>query len=296
MTLMVALVGGQPLPNLLPARHYRPDDLLLVYTSTTKGVYERLMATLKEETTIHELKTDAYDIVTIVEDLNNKLDLPELAKQSTVFNLTGGTKAMVLAAYQVAQLHSSPILYLESEGKYSRVYHYVWQNQQLKAVSNEILPECVKLEDLLNVYLGPGLWQELGPDRSEGSSFEVALAETLRSYGYEVMIGISALGGQVEIDVAMRFGNQFGIIEAKMGDNGKKLDGIKQLSNAVRHLGTYTQTFYTITVPPSRSHTAITDASRIQVISLPEYVRGADRLSPNEEATFIASVDKAMKG
>jgi hypothetical protein len=42
MTLMVALVGGQPLPNLLPARHYRPDSILMVYTQTTKKMYENL--------------------------------------------------------------------------------------------------------------------------------------------------------------------------------------------------------------------------------------------------------------
>src|SRR5438128_2012628 len=103
MTVMIALVGGQPLPNLLPARHYRPDSIILAYTQTTKRVYEKLKDTLQQETAVYGLETGAYNIVSIVETLNEKLETPEFANQELVFNLTGGTKAMALAAYQVAQ-------------------------------------------------------------------------------------------------------------------------------------------------------------------------------------------------
>ncbi len=44
-TTMVALVGGQPLPNLLPVKHYRLDAVILLYTDTTRKVYERLCQT-----------------------------------------------------------------------------------------------------------------------------------------------------------------------------------------------------------------------------------------------------------
>ncbi len=295
MTVMVALVGGQPLPNLLPARYYRPGDVLLVYTQTTAQVFNRLKATLQKEATIHELESDAYNIVAIAKALNNKLEEPELASHPPEFNLTGGTKAMALAAYQVAQQRSAPILYLESEGKQSRIYHYSWEHQQLRASSSELLPEIVTLSDLLNVHLGPGEWEEQGPGHSEGSSFEIALAEALRSHGYEVMIGVKAMNGQIDIDVAMRFNNQYGIIEAKTGESGKKFDGIKQLSNAVRHLGTYAQTFYAINVPPEPAHEAIAIASRIQIISLTNYTRGANTLAPQDARTLISIVDKALK-
>lgn len=296
-TMMIALIGEQPLPNLLPVRHYRPSDVLFIYTKRTKQVYDRLKATLQQEASVSGLETDAYDIVAIVEALDKQLERrPELASQPAVFNLTGGTKAMALAAYQVAQQRNAPVLYLQSEGKHSRVYHYTWEHQKLQASSNELLPGCATLRDLFDLHFGPGEWQELGPGRHEGSPFEVALSETLRLHGYETMLGVRAMNGQIDIDVAARFENQFGIIEAKMGEKGRRLDGIKQLSTAARHLGTYTQSFYAITVPPESAHEAITIAARIQVISLPGYVRGAATLTHDDEMKLVSIVEKALKG
>ena len=87
MTMMVALVGGQALPNLLPARFYRPSSMLLVYTQTTKEKYERLKTALEQETIIYGLETDAYNIVKITEVLNQKLDNPEFTTQALLFLL-----------------------------------------------------------------------------------------------------------------------------------------------------------------------------------------------------------------
>ncbi|HVB24670.1 MAG TPA: DUF1887 family CARF protein [Ktedonobacteraceae bacterium] len=247
MTLMVALVGDQTLPNFLPIRHYKPDNVLLVYTTRTESKYKQLKSALQQETTIFglDLKSNSHETEAITKTLKDMFETEELASQKAEFNLTGGTKPMSLAAYQIAQQYEAPVFYLESEGKHSRVYHYTWENQQLKAASNELLPECATLKDLFNLHFGIGNWQETGVGRKEGSPFEAALANALQAHGYEVMIGVNAMG-QIDIDVAMRYENQFGIIEAKMGKNGSKLDGIKQLNNVLRHLGTYTQPFYAI--------------------------------------------------
>ena len=64
--VMVALVGGQPLPNLLPVRQDKPEGVLLVYTQRTAQVAGRLSATLKDETQVFEVETEAYDIPKIV--------------------------------------------------------------------------------------------------------------------------------------------------------------------------------------------------------------------------------------
>ena len=203
---------------------------------------------------------------------------------------------MSLAAYQVAQQRSAPMMYLQGEGKHTRVYHSIWKYQQLRSTNNELLPECITLQDVFDLYLGPGNWHEYGSRRNEGSPFEDALAATLRIHGYEVMIGVHTMNGQIDVDIAVRTGNQYGIIEAKMGENGRRLDGIKQLSTAARHLGTYSQTFYVITVPPQPAHTAITDASNIQVVSLPGYDRTTNVLPPAEVTVLLDKIGKALKG
>src|SRR5579883_2604366 len=138
MTLMVALVGEQPLPNLIPVRHYHPESLLLIYTNKTEPTYRRLKAVLEKETQVDGLETEAYNIITIVENLKDKLDGTGLSAQDIEFNLTGGTKAMSLAAYQVAQQRGSPVLYMESEGRNNRMYRYNWENHEFRFSSADL--------------------------------------------------------------------------------------------------------------------------------------------------------------
>lgn len=295
MTLMIALVGEQLLPNFLPVRHYLPEETLFVYTERTRPHYEKLAAVLQNKTHVIELKTDPYDIGKISHALRSKLTSPEHARKSLQFNITGGTKMMSLAAYQIAQEFKAPLFYLQSEGKQNRVYHYSWENRQLLASSNEIMPECIQLSNFFNLHLGLQNWKAVGTTNAEGGPLEEAIALTLQANGYEVMAGVKALGNQIDIDVAIRCENRFAIFEAKLGEIGRKLDGIKQLSNAVRHLGTYTSTFYVITVPPSESHDAITTASRIQVVSLRAYEGGAKSLGPEDTSTLLEAANKVMK-
>jgi hypothetical protein len=164
-------------------------------------------------------------------------------------------------------------------------------------MSTDLISACVELTDFLNVHLGPGNWRQLGAGRQEGSPFEIAIAAALEPpFVDEVMIGVKALNGQIDLDVIVRLGNQFGIIEAKAGNNGGQLDGIKQLSNAGRHLGTYTQQLYVITVEPNTAHQAIVEASRFQVVSLPEYRLGEQGLTANDSQRIIEAVKMALQG
>lgn len=296
MTIMIALVGEQPLPNFLPVRYYQPGNLLLIYTARTRQKYEYLKVTLQKDVTVYGLETDAYDIPKIAKAIHEELDrIAPFSSKQLVFNLTGGTKTMSLAAYQIAQLRNAPMMYLQSEGKNTRVYHYAWENQQLRSTNNELLPECISLHDVFDLYLGPGNWQEDGSGRCEGSPFEDVLADVLRANRYEVMVGVHTMNGQIDVDVAVRSSNQYGIIEAKMGENGRKLDGIKQLSTAVRLLGTYSQTFYVITVLSQPAHTAITEASNIQIISLSGYDRVTNILPSEDAEELLRRVGKALK-
>src|SRR6266487_3590469 len=205
MALMIALVGEQPLPNFLLARHEHPDALLLVYTLKTEPIYKKLKAALKSETAIYELPTDPYNVIAIIKDLKDKLTEQELAShQSLVFNLTGGTKAMSLAAYHVAQQRSASIVYMESEEKHNQVFRYKWKEQQLQEPTDNILPECIELKDFFNMHLGlmKMKWHVDGPSRTEGGLLERAVGEVLRSHGYEVMMGVKIMKEQVDIDVA----------------------------------------------------------------------------------------------
>lgn len=295
MTLMVALVGGQSLPNLLPVRHYHPESILLVYSKKTQEVYERLRAVLQQETQVYGLETDAYDIPAIVEKLNEILESPPLATHPPLVNLTGGTKPMSLAAYQVAQQQNAPMIYIESERKPIFMYRYTWSGQELQSASPETLSEYIRLKDFFDVQLGVNRWSQQPPTLNDGGYFELALADALRSHGYEIMTSVRAMGGQVDIDVAVCYENQFGILEAKLGNQGRNLHGIQQLSTNGQFLGIYTRRFYVITVNSSYSHEEISKAANIQIISLPGYDQNTHTLSEDDVKTFIGEIDKVFK-
>ncbi|NTW03804.1 MAG: hypothetical protein HGA19_21445 [Oscillochloris sp.] len=73
MTVMIALIGGQPLPNLLPVRHYKPEAVLLVYTDAMQHIYDRLLRTLQGDTLVYGMNADAYDIAAIERQIEQKL-------------------------------------------------------------------------------------------------------------------------------------------------------------------------------------------------------------------------------
>lgn len=304
MALMIALIGEQPLPNFLLARHEHPNALLLVYTTPkTEPVYNNLEAalkSLKSETKIYGLTTDPYNVIAVIKDLEDKLKeltKPEyITHQPLVFNLTGGTKAMSLAAYHVAQHYNdASIVYMESEGKDNQIFRYEWKQQQLQFKDSIMLPECVQLKDFFNIHLGLKKWHVDGPSPTDGGLLERAVGDALASHGYEVMMGVKIMKDQVDIDVAIRSSNQFGIIEVKAGEEGRGLKGIQQLSTAKRHLGTFTQQFYVINVTATPSQNEIVEAANINVISLLDYRKGATSLSARDTKELIKRVDEIFK-
>jgi hypothetical protein len=275
----------------LPIRHYHPDSTLLAYTSTTQSVFERLQATLVPMQT-QGIEVDAYSIDKTIEKLRSEAQKWE--PKQLIFNLTGGTKAMALAAYYVAADLNARFLYLESEGRKSRAYHYSFKDGGLCSDFNELLPPCISIEDFLNVYLGKNAWKEEGFSRDEGGPFEEAIGRVLESE-FEVKAGVKSHDGQLDIDLVIGLDNQFGIIEAKAGGKGGKLDGVKQLSTNGRLLGTYTRQFYMIDQPPNKTHRTLIEATQIKVLPLTSY-RASGRLSDDDRHTLIQKVRSELVG
>ena len=147
---MVALIGEQPVPNLLPIRHDQPSDVLLVWTTRTKQVAERLANLLKRDAAVFECEVDPYDITAIYQELHQKITTLGWPPAELVFNLTGGTKTMAFAAYQLAlDKVGCQFLYLESEGGKSRLRQYGFENSLATLERDEIIPAAIKLADYL---------------------------------------------------------------------------------------------------------------------------------------------------
>lgn len=312
MTTMIALVGDQTLPNFLPVLHFKPDNVIFIYTTRTRQTFENLSTVLeKQKPNVYGMETDPYAIEAITSDLNRGLEkLSEVTTQPLVFNLTGGTKTMCLAAYQVAAQLNVPVIYFQSEGRQSAVDWYSWQNHQLCHERREQLPEYLCLSDMLDLQLGSGKdatgknrWEEKEPTIEKdtyGHLFEKAIAQALRDHTYEVMCSVKGKNNQIDVDVMIGYGNQVGIIEAKTSKKGEITDlrSTKQLSAAMRYLrGTYIQQFLVINGKPSSDLQMMCEILNITIICLPNYKSGPSSFSLSQEdtETLLATVDKTMK-
>lgn len=291
---MVALIGEQPIPNLLPIKYERPESALLVRTARTKPVSQRLEKVLKNNTLIYFCEVDdPYSIADVYQQLSCKID--ELGWLSTelVFNLTGGTKPMALAAYQVALDKMSEFLYLESERGKSLLRRYKFEGNLATLKHEEIVPSIISIADYLSVHL------DNYQVRDFSEAFEKVLFEILRNEVDEVIAAVKDLTGTLDLDLVVRVNNQVGIIEVKTGRKAKKKEGIDQLNTAGGRafLGTYTKKFLIVDCSweNSTNLSELAVARNIEVIQLPSYGQ-TNQLSDNDKKHLIQTLKTFLGG
>ena len=286
MKVMISLVGDQPIPNLLILRYEQPEEAVLVFTDKTKEVTKRLHNLLKE-IKIHPLHTDPYDVQKVHEDLESFIKSQNWRSEGLIFNLTGGTKPMVLAAYQIARELRAPFLYLQSERKRSLLYCYEFEAGEYCKKCEKILPELINIDDYLQAYLGKPPQKRTKPRDEFGHIFEENIADALKEIGLEVKVGVN-LAGALEVDLVVRRENQVGVIQAKTGEKARKKAGLDQLNAACeqRYLGTYTAKMLVINEKWDETLSnlrELAEAWRITVIELPSFTKASRCLSAQDK-------------
>ncbi|MGC8879889.1 MAG: hypothetical protein ACP5R2_11760, partial [Anaerolineae bacterium] len=234
MTTMIALVGEQPIPNLLPVRYLKPEALALVYTRRTEPVAKRLQRLLAK-TKIHPVEiSDAYRVA----EIRDRIQTIIAGQSDLLFNLTGGTKTMAFAAYDLARQSRSPFLYFQTEGPHGRdqrslLYRYAWQGDEAELEERIELSEAlITLDDYLSAHFDG--YKITGFSTDQGGILERAVHAALKEYVDEIIAGVRPHGmkDQIEIDLAVRCDNQVGFIEVKEGGGESGKDAIDQLTTA----------------------------------------------------------------
>ena len=280
MTTLLSLIGEQPIPNLLPVRALQPDENILVYTGRTKPVARRLRKLISGSSDLkNDLQVAPYDFEGALRAMQRRLEgVPDV-----IFNLTGGTKMMALAAYALASQRQANFVYLESEKHRAILYRYAYANGLPHRLQKEVLPPLISAADYLNAHL-PG-FRETGystDDRgglTSGGAFERAIHRALQTRFDEVLVGVRPEGvaNQIEIDLVIRCGNQVGIAEIKLGggDSGKRgLDQLK-MAGGREYLGTYTTQFMIVARRYLSSKIETLARQRgVNVVYVPEYRDG----------------------
>lgn len=273
MKILVLLIGEQIIPNLLPLKYIKPDAAVAVFSGFSKKGYERLEKVMGDKIKLHPCQVDAYNIDAIIPVLTETLS-GWGTPHELIFNITGGTKPMSIAAYLTAGQFNAPVIYFQTEGKRSRVLRYEFRDGRSVMVGDEYLPPVITLDEYLQAHV------DLHPPRGkqteeEGFQFERVIFDTLSGVVDEIKIGVN-IQSAVEVDMAVRCDNQAGIVEVKTGTNKLKMS-IDQLNTAAeqRYLGTYTQKFLISNQDWSQFSDLrkLAKAHRIIVIELPEYAQ-----------------------
>jgi hypothetical protein len=271
--IIISLIGEQPIPNLLPIRYQPPNVAVLVHTGRTQAAAERLTRLLPDGCEPVPCLVSAYDIQEIVHALQALIEKRGWLRADILVNLTGGTKAMALAAHSIAASYGAPFLYLQSEGKQTRLYRYEFDSDGNPCVAaSQLLPALITINDYLRAYVDDYRLLGFAKDDS-GGLFERAVYEALEPVVDEIVAGARLLQA-LEIDLIVRCLNQVGIIEAKTGPGVKK--GIDQLNTAggQRYLGTYTRKMLVSDQcwDESRSNLRkLAEARRVKIIELPSF-------------------------
>lgn len=284
---MVCLVGEQPVPNLLAVRHFQPKEVVLAFTNRVKPTVERLSRALKVGCEVHSLPVSEYDLDVTQSALEAFAAARGWKADEIVFNLTGGTKLMALAAHRLAETWRCPFIYVESEehpdGQAHR-YEFVPAGK-LRRTSERIRPGLLSLDDYFKVHLGTAPLKNRF-DPGLGGLFEQAVMEALRPAVDEVQPGIQHLG-TLDFDLSFRIGNQVGVAELKLTEKAElNIGGFAQLSLRTHRemLGTYTRRFLIVSaagISPNLSDLA--EALDMALIQLPGFWAAKALTTDNRE-------------
>lgn len=282
------------MPALLPDRFVQPEHTLLIGTSRSRPVAERLQKLLPHAT-IEE--TDPYDLPKIL------VRLAELAPAGApmLINLTGGTKMMMLGAFALAMQRGWEFVYLESEHRPAVLYRYSFASGRLRRKEGTPLPPLITAADYLNAHL-PGFRTEGfsrdAHDRlTDGGVFEQAVYNALQPQVDEVLAGVRPEGvaNQIEMDLVIRVGNQVGVAEVKLGGGEERpKQGIDQLSTATsrEYLGAYTARFLITANRLAASIMQLAKEKQVTVVTLREYRLGAALTRDDQQRLVVAIREK----
>lgn len=296
--VMISLIGEQPLPNLLPIRYEQPKEVLLAYTKESEDVSKRLQKVLERHTLIHLVEVRPFNIEATGRLLQDYIIGRGWKPEQLLFNLTGGTKTMSIAAYKLAETGRSQFLYLQSEGTTNVLYRYRFdRNSEVALDGEDDIPGVISLDDYLRIHLGK---YSLRPfSASDGGRFEAIIFGALEKGVDETLHGVNYVGG-FDIDIVLRCGNQVGIAEVKSGKQALDSHGIKQLNLAGRRefLGIYTKKLLIqneIWGATYNGYREFAKQSEITVIELPGYKIDGD-LSSDDRQRLVKEVLAVLGG
>jgi Card1-like, endonuclease domain len=127
MKVIVTLVGGQALPVYLGIKEFNPDKLVFLSSKDSKHRLSDIKLLLKGYS-FHEFECDPFEFESVVKQCVRIID--KFNTGEIIFNLTGGTKIMVLAVQSIIQKMNLTGFYLNQDNSLLLIPEY--KKQEVK--------------------------------------------------------------------------------------------------------------------------------------------------------------------
>jgi len=290
MKTMVALVGEQPLPNVIPVKYYSPSRLVLAHTKNERStlIAKRIKEFFGDQPKVDLLELEnGYNIDQIYSRLYQFIRQNELGE--LLFNLTGGTKPMSFAALELAQELKCQAFYYQSENNLSQLHLYDLSAGSLKYQEPISIDVNLEVEDVLKLFVGKCC------KKNFENAFEEQVFNILKSLGkeYSVLHNVY-VGPNVEVDWILCYKNKLAVGDVK---SQVKKSGIDQVNGVTdqRTLGTYTKKFIISAREPDDNNRLLAEAYRIKVIVVPS-ANNNGTLSDEDRQKIVEEIQKEMEG
>ena len=290
MKTMIALVGEQPLPNVIPVKYYSPSRLVLAHTKNERStlIAKRIKEFFGDQPKVDLLELEnGYNIDQIYSRLYQFIRQNELGE--LLFNLTGGTKPMSFAALELAQELKCQAFYYQSENNLSQLHLYDLSAGSLKYQEPISIDVNLEVEDVLKLFVGKCC------KKNFENAFEEQVFNILKNLGkeYSVLHNVY-VGPNVEVDWILCYKNKLAVGDVK---SQVKKSGIDQVNGVTdqRTLGTYTKKFIISAREPDDNNRLLAEAYRIKVIVVPS-ANNNGTLSDEDRQKIVEEIQKEMEG
>ena len=290
MKTMIALVGEQPLPNVIPVKYSSPSRLVLAHTKNERStlIAKRIKEFFGDQPKVDLLELEnGYNIDQIYSRLYQFIRQNELGE--LLFNLTGGTKPMSFAALELAQELKCQAFYYQSENNLSQLHLYDLSAGSLKYQEPISIDVNLEVEDVLKLFVGKCC------KKNFENAFEEQVFNILKNLGkeYSVLHNVY-VGPNVEVDWILCYKNKLAVGDVK---SQVKKSGIDQVNGVTdqRTLGTYTKKFIISAREPDDNNRLLAEAYRIKVIVVPS-ANNNGTLSDEDRQKIVEEIQKEMEG
>jgi hypothetical protein len=137
MKHQITLVGGQLLPVFIGIREFDPDKVYFIVSNESKEGLQHLKSVIKG-TSLSEHSCNAYDFISVKNTCEKILDKID-PNDDVLFNLTGGTKIMVLAVQSIIIERGLPGFYINQDNTLLQLPAYSKQKVSYHVTTKEFL-------------------------------------------------------------------------------------------------------------------------------------------------------------